>query len=67
MYQKKRGGKFKFFDEKLSKITSTHNLESGLYTTITDVAEAMSTLNQKRNNHNETCITFKVSHKTQKL
>ena len=32
MYQNITEGKFKFFDEKLSKSTSTYNLEPGLYT-----------------------------------
>ena len=58
--------KFKFFDEKQSKSTSTYNLEPGLYTSITDIVEAMNTLIQERNNHNETCITVKVSRRTQK-
>ena len=66
MYQNITEGKFKFFDEKLSKSTSTYNLEPGLYTSITDIVEAMNTFIQERNNHNETCITVKVSRKTQK-
>ena len=60
-------GKFKVFDEKLSRSTSTYNLEPGLYTSITDIVEAMNTLIQERNNHNETCITVKVSRRTQKV
>ena len=60
-------GKFKFFDEKLSKSTSTYNLEPGPYTSITDIVEAMNMLIQERNNHNETCITVKVSRRTQKV
>ena len=60
-------GYFKFFDEKLSKSTSTYNLEPGLYTSITDIVEAMNTLIQERNNHNETCITVKVSRRSQKV
>ena len=67
MYQNKTEGKFKFFDEKLSKSTSTYNLEPVLYTSITDIVEAMNRLIQERNNHNETCITVKVSRKTQKV
>ena len=67
MYQNITEGKFKFFDEKLSKSTSTYNLEPGLYTSITDIVEAMNRLIQERNNHNETCITVKVSRKTQKV
>ena len=64
---KENGGKLKFFDEKLSKSTSTNNLEPGLYTSIRDIVEAMNTLIQERNNHNETCITVKVSRRTQKM
>ena len=60
-YQKITEGKFKFFEEKFSISTTTYNLEPGLYTSITDIVEAMNMLNQERNNHNETCITVKVS------
>ena len=67
MYQKITGGKFKFFDEKLSKSTSTYNLEAGLHTSNSDIVEAMNTLIQERNNHNETCITVKVPRRTQKF
>ena len=66
MYQNTTEGKFRFYDEILSKSTSTYNLELGLYTSITDIVEAMNTLIQERNNHNETCITVKVSRRTQK-
>ena len=67
MYQNITEGKFKFFVNKLSKSTSTYNLEPSLYTSITDIVEAMNTLIQERNNHNETCITVKVSRRTQKV
>ena len=67
MYQNITEGKFKFFDETLSKSTSTYNLEPGLFTSITDIVEAMNTLIQERNNHNETCITVKVSCRSQKV
>ena len=67
MYQNITKGKFKFSDEKLSKSTTTYNLEPGLYTSITDIVEAMNMLIQGRNNHNETCITVKVSRRTQKV
>ena len=60
-------GKFKFFDEKLSKSTTIYNIEPGLYTSITDIVEAMNMLIQERNNHNETCITVKVSRRKQKV
>ena len=67
MYQKIPEGKIKFFDEKFSKSTSTYNLEPGFYTSIKDILEAMNTLIQERNNHNETCIKVKVSRRTQKI
>ena len=67
MYQNITEGYFKFFDEKLSKSMSTYNLETGLYTSITDIVGAMNTLIQERNNHNETCITVKVSRRSQKV
>ena len=66
MYQNITEGKFKFFDNKLSKSTSTYSIEPGLYNSITDFVEAMNTLIQEKNNHNETCITVKVSRRTQK-
>ena len=67
MYQNITEGRFKFFDEKFSKSTSTCNLDPGLYTSITDIVEAMNRLIQEGNNHNETCITVKVSRRTQKV
>ena len=67
MYQNTTWGKFKFFDEKLSNSTSTYNLEPGLNTSITDVVEVMNKFIQQRNNHIETCITVKVSRRTQKV
>ena len=67
MYQNIKEGNFKFSDEKLSNSTSTYNLEPGLYTSITDTVEAMNTLIQERNNHNENFITVNVSRKTQKV
>ena len=60
-------GKLKFFDEKISNSTTTYNLEPVLYTSITKIVEAMNALIQERNNHNETCITAKVSRITQKI
>ena len=67
MYQNITEGKFKFFDEKLSNSSSTYNLEPGLYTSITDIVEAMNMLIHQRNNHNKNCITVKVSRRTQKV
>ena len=67
MYQNITDRYFKFFDEKLSKSTSTYNLNPGLCTSITETVEAMSTLIQERNNHNKTCIVVKVSRRSQKV
>ena len=67
LYQNITEGYFKFFDEKLSKSTSTYSLEPGLNTSITDIVEAMNKLIQERNNHNETCIKVKVSRRSQKV
>ena len=67
MYQNVTEGKFKFFDEKLPKFTSTYNLEPGLYTSIVDIVEAMNTLIKERNNHNESCITVMVSRRKQEV
>ena len=66
-YQNLTEEKFKFLDKKRSKSTSTYSIEAGLYTSIRDIVEAMNTLIQERNNHNETCITVKVSRRTQKV
>ena len=67
MYQNITEGKFKFLDKKISKSTSTYCIKPGLYTSITDIAEAMNTVIQERNNHNETCITLNFSRRTQKV
>ena len=64
MYQNITEGKFKYLDEKLSKSTSTYYVEPGLYTSITDIVEAMNTLIQERNNRNETCITVSQNAKS---
>ena len=60
-------GKFNSFDKKLPKSTSTYSIQPRLYTSITDIVEAMNTLIQERNNHNENCITVKVFRRTQKV
>ena len=67
MYQNITERYFKFFDEKLSKSTSTYSIQPGLFNSITDIVEAMNTLIQERNNHNKTCITVKVSRRTKKV
>ena len=67
MYQNIAEVSFKFFDEKLSNSTSTYNLEPGLKYSIADIVEAMNMLIREKNNHNETCITVKVSGRTQKV
>ena len=67
MYQSATDGNFLFYDEKLSKATEAFYLEPGLYSSITDIVEAMNTLTQERNNHRDTCITIKISRVTQKV
>ena len=67
MCQNVTEGKFMFYDEKLSKTTEAYYLEPRLYSSITDIVEAMNTLIQEMNNHRETCITIKVSRVTQKV
>ena len=67
MYQNITEVKLNIFEEKLSKSTENCNLEPGLYTSITDIVEAMNTLIQERNNHSETCIKVKVSRRTEKV
>ena len=67
MYQNITEGYSKFFDDKLSNSMWTNNLEPGLYTSITDIVQSMNTLIQEKNNHNETCITVKVSRRSQKI
>ena len=56
-----------FYDEKLSKTTEAYYLEPGLYSSITDIVEAVNTLIQEKNNHKHTCITIKLSRVTQKV
>ena len=67
VHQNIREGKIKFFEEKFSKSTSSYKLEPGLYTFITDIVEAINRLIHEKNNHNETCITVKVSRRMQKV
>ena len=56
-----------FHDDRISKTTEAYYLKPGLYSSITDIVEAMNTLIQERNNHRDTCITIKVSRVTQKI
>ena len=65
MYQNVTGGNY-VHDDKLSKTKEAYYLEPGLSSSITDLVEAMNTLQQK-NNHRVTCIRIKVSRVTQKI
>ena len=56
-----------FYHDKLSKTTEAYYLEPGLYSSITDIVEAMNTIIQEKNKHRGTCITIKVSRVTQKV
>ena len=53
LYQNVTEGNFMFYDEKLSKTTDAYYLEPGLYSSITDIVEAMNTLIQEKN-HRDT-------------
>ena len=55
------------FDKKLSKSSEFYHLEPVLHLSMTDIVEAINTLNQERHNHSENCITLKVSRRTQKV
>ena len=67
MYQNVTEGKFMFFDKNFSTSLEFYYLEPGIHPSITDIVEAMDILIQERHNHNEICITNKVSRRTQKL
>ena len=67
MYQNVAEGKFMFFDKKLSKLSEFYYLEPGLYTSFTDIVEAMNTLIQERHNHSENSFTVKMSRRTEKV
>ena len=67
MYQNVTEGKLMFFDKKLSKSSEFYYLEPDLYSSNTDVVEAMNILTQDRHSHSENCIKVKVCRKTQKV
>ena len=56
-----------FYDEKLSKTTEAYYFDPGLYSSITDIVEAINTIKQERNNHRDTCITINVSRVKRKV
>ena len=56
-----------FYDEKLSKTREVYYLQPRLYSSITDVVEALNILIQERNNHRDTCITINVDRVAQKV
>ena len=59
--------KFMFFDEKLLKSSDFYYLEPGLYPCFTAIVETINNLNQEINNQSESCITIKLSRRTQKV
>ena len=63
-YQNVTEGKFLFYDETFSKTKDFYYLETGLYSSIKDIVEAMTSLIQDRNNHTETCTRKKVCRRT---
>ena len=48
IYQNVTEGKFMFYDEKLCKTTKAYYLKPGLYSSITDILEAVNTLIRKK-------------------
>ena len=56
-----------FFDKKTPKSLDFYYLEPGLYSSVTDIVEAINTLIQQRHNHSQSCITVKESRRTQKV
>ena len=56
-----------FLIKKLSKSSEFYYLEPGLYPSITDIVEGLNNLIEERRNHSESCITVKVSRRTQKV
>ena len=64
---KRYRGNILFYDDKLYKTTEALYLEPGLFSSITDILEAMNTLIQGTNNHRDTCITIKVSRVKKKV
>ena len=67
MYQNVTDGKFLFYDAIYFKTTTAYYLQPGLYSSVPDIGEAMNLLIQERNNHNENCITVRVSRRTKKM
>ena len=56
-----------FFEKTISKSSEFYYLQPGLYLSHTDIVEAMNTLVQEKNHHSESCVTVKVSRRTQKV
>ena len=59
--------KFMFFDLKVSNSSEFYYKEPGVYPSVTDNVEAINTLFQEGHNHSESCITVKVSRRTQEV
>ena len=65
-YQNFTAGKFLFFDSKFPKLSELPYLEPGFHPSVTDIVEAKNTLIHERHNYGESCITVKVSLRTQR-
>ena len=65
MYQNITPRKFMLFDKKHPISSEFYFLEHVFYPSITDNVETMNTLIQERHKHSESCITVKMSQKTQ--
>ena len=67
LYQNVTGGKFMFFDKKVSKSPEFYYLELGLYPSITEIVESVNILIQERHNHSENCIKVEVLEENKRL
>ena len=54
-----------FFVDKLAISSDFYSLEAGFYPSFTDIVAAKNTLIQERHNQSESCISVKVSQRTQ--
>ena len=66
-HQNVTGANLMFLDKKLSRSSKFYYLGPCVYLSIFDIVKAMNTLIQESHNHNQNCITAKVSPRTQKV
>ena len=67
MQEKVIEGLFIFYEKKLSRPSEIYYLKLGLYFSIRNIRETTNGFAQETHNHSESCITVKVSRRTQKV